>query len=877
MRVARILGHRIQSIFRSGRAERDLQQELAIHIEQLTREYVDAGMPEPEARLRARRDFGAVASIREQCRDTRRVNFIDDLRKDVAYALRLLRKSPGFTATAVLSLMVGIAANVAIFSLVDAVLIRSLPVRQPHELVEISRIGGGSLSYPMYDRIRNADVFSGAFALTAGRMAASVRVDRTNGGDVHYSPVSGDYFHVLRLSPVAGRFLAEDDLAAANAAVISYDFWQRGAGGDPAVIGKSLRLGRWTSTIVGVAPPGFRGISPGQPVDVWVPLTFGGQPLTNPEALMFRIVGRRSPGASMEQVRARMSVLARQWEADWKLPWTSQYEVSSASGGLTMLRRRFSRPLVVLMTAVGLVLLIAAVNIANLLMARASARQREIGIRLSLGASRGRLIRQLLTESCLLGLIGATFGTALAPATAAFLLQFLSSAVGPVELSFDLNTRMLAFALGVLVSVVLLFGVAPALAATRLDLNALFRGTVAGTGSARSARPRAVLIVAQVAICAVLLTGAILFARSLQSLNNVDAGFRPENVLLLRLQARGDLDGVERIRLYQRVIDRLTAVPGVRAAALTAEQLLGGGTWSEPVSAPGFEPTPGQTRDAVLLVVSPAFFRTMDTPLLRGRDFDARDNERAAAVAIVNEAAAAYYFGGADPLGRTITIEHRSFSTPLTVVGLVRDQKYQSLREMAPRMVYLPAFQVPDAPGDANVAVRTTGSADRMADLLWNEARKESASLSLGGATTQARLVAATIAQDRMLAQLSACFGAAGALLVCLGLYGVTAYDVSRRTAEIAVRMALGAQRSDMIRSVVGGAVSKVSIGIALGLGAAVLLARFVQSLLFGVDGTDLLTLGSTSAILLIIGAAAAYWPARRACAIAPIEALRRE
>ncbi|HWC00382.1 MAG TPA: ABC transporter permease, partial [Bryobacteraceae bacterium] len=513
MRLARIVAYRFRSLLRRSRAEAELQQEIELHIEQLAKEHRAAGMSEREARWAARREFGSLEATKERCRDMRRVNLFEDLARDLAYAFRLLRKSPGFTLTAVLSLALGIGANTAIFSLVDAVLLRMLPVREPQQLVEVGRVGGGTLSYPIYEIIRDHNqVFSGVLLTSSGRFRASVRLGDLDAGDASFAPVSGDYFAVLGVRPVIGRVLTEEDLAAANTIVISFGLWQQAFAGDPAVLGKPLRVGDQTYTIAGVAPAGFRGLAVGQPVDLWVPVTAVNRdglrsPLRNPVAMIFRVVARRRPGVSEEQARADMQVLARQWSAEWKFEQPMQVEVSSASGGLTLLRRRFSRPLLVLMTVVALLLLMAAVNVANLLLARASARQREMGVRLSLGAGRARLIRQLLTESLVLGGAGGVLGLLIAPGTTAFLVRFLSSALGRFELSFDLNTRVLAFTFSLALAVVLLFGLAPALLATRLDLSPMFKGGTSLSGRGRGrARPGRALIVAQVAISCVLLT-----------------------------------------------------------------------------------------------------------------------------------------------------------------------------------------------------------------------------------------------------------------------------------------------------------------------------------------------------------------------------------
>jgi predicted permease len=620
LRLARIAIHRLRSLLRRSRAETEMQQELGLHIEQLTREYIAVGMSASEAARAARLEFGSVEAIKEQCRDMRRVTLAQDLVKDLAYACRMFAKSPGFTATAVLSLALGIGATTAIFSLFDAVLLRRLPVHDPEQLVEVSREGGRTLSYPMYEAIRDRnDVFSGTLLTSSGRFGASLYVGTVNAGDIHFSPVSGDYFAVLGVSPVLGRALTEEDLPASNAAVISYQLWQRAFAGDPGALGKTMRMGRSDYTVVGVAPSGFTGVLTGQSIDVWVPITwFERQYLRNPVALMFRVIARRQPGISQEQARANMMLLGGQLSAQWHFEAPLRLEVADASGGLTLLRRRFALPLWILIVVVALLLLIATVNVANLLLARAGARQREMAVRLSLGASRWRLVRQLLTESAVLGGVGGAVGLFLAPVAAASLVRFLSSAMGTTSLSLDLDGRMLAFTLATSLIVVALFGLAPALATTRLDLTAMFKGSpAAAPHGERRARPGKLLVVAQVALSCILLAGAIVFARSLRTLTHLDAGFSRDNVLLLSvgLEPGKPLSAAERVRTYERVLDRLARVPGVRSAAFSSEQLFGGNSWTEPVTAANFTPRRGQERDAVLLVVSRRFFDTMATKI----------------------------------------------------------------------------------------------------------------------------------------------------------------------------------------------------------------------------------------------------------------------
>jgi predicted permease len=877
MRVFRALLLRVSGLFGKPRRDREFSEELDGHLDAHIADNVRAGMTSDQARQQALIALGGIESVKEQYRDRRGLPVVETLVQDIHYALRTLRKDPGFTVVVVLTLALGIGANTTMFTLVEALLLRTLPAPQPQQLVEVSGLGGGTLSYPMYEVIRQRNqVFSGVLTMSSGRLTASARLGDIDAGDVHVSSVSGDYFATLGVAPALGRGLTDEDLAAVNNTVISYALWQRAFNGDSTILGKPLRVGDQSYTIIGVAPADFTGVITGQPADVWVPITRVGLALLqNPVALTLRVMARRKAGVSDEQARVNMEVLARQWSTEWKFERPMQVEVVSASGGLTLIRRRFSRPLLVLMTVVVLLLLITAVNVANLLLARASARQREMGIRLSLGASRGRLIRQLLTESLVLGAAGAALGLLLRPGATAFLVRFLSSGVGEIDLPVRLDSTVLLFTLMTSFAVVLLFGLAPALATTRIDIASLFKGPP--TASTRTkGGPRSLLVVAQVTVSCVLLVGALLFARSLQNLTNVDAGFQPENVLLLqpRTSSQGPT-GSERVRLFERVLNRLANTPGVQSAALSSESLFSGNSWTEAVTVPGFTPRPGENQEAVLLVISPGFFRTMATPVLRGRDFDSRDEARSPKAAIVNEAMARNYFGETEVVGRTFRIAQHDFAEPFTVVGVVRDAKYKSLRESAPRIIYLPYVQTPGPVAAPTFAVRTATNPDNMTRLLWKEIRDESPDLRFGATTTQARLVEGTIAQDRMLAQLSGFFGLTAAALVFLGLYGLTAYEVSRRTAEIGIRIALGAQPVHVARMVLGRSMVVVASGVALGLGAAVALAGAVESLLFEVHRTDLVALALSAVMLLGVAAVAAYRPARRAASLDPVICLR--
>jgi predicted permease len=867
----------LKAVFQRDRLETRMDGEMRLHVELHTENLVRSGVAPDEARRRALAAFGGIEAAKDHCRDARGANLIQDVLKDLRYAVRMLAKSPAFALTAVFSLALGIGANTALFSLVDAVLLRMLPVREPQQLLEITNKGGGTLSYAMYEALRERDtVFSGVFALSAGRLGAGVRFAGVETGDVHFSPVSGTYFDVLGVTAVMGHAFTRQDNSS-DAAVISYGFWQRPCGSDPQVIGKVLRFGDRAYTVTGIAPPGFTGIATGQPVDVWIPITWvPRQALQNPDAFILRIVARLKPGVTEKQARADVELVARELSIEWKYERPLQVEVVPASGGLTQLRRRFSRPLLALTAIVGLLLLITVANIANMLLARAQARQREVGIRLSLGASRGRLIRQLLTESAVLAFAGAALGVILAPHIVAFLIRFISSATGDLELPFGLDLHMLAFTGLMLIASVFLFGLAPALAATRFNLSPMFNGAGAGTTSGQ--RPMAglkALMVAQVAISCVLLVGTVLFARSLLMLTHVDLGFRQENVLLLHAEFEGPSQ--QQSQPFAQILDRLIQVPGVISTALSSESLFSGNTWTEAVTAPGFSRGRGKDRVSVLLLVSPGFFRTLATPILQGRDFDPRDSGSSPRIAIVNEAMARYYFGLTDVVGRTFRIEHSDFPQELTIVGVVRNTKYKTIREETSRIVYLPYLQFPKTVGEAYIAVRTTQNPMDMDDLLRREAKAGNPRIQFRGVTTQAQLVNGTIAQDRMLAELSGFFGFAAAALVCLGLYGITTYEAGRRTAEIGVRIALGARSGDVMRLVMGRSLILVAGGIAIGLGMAFLLTRPIESLLFVVRPADTVTVVAVVATLFVIAALAAYWPAHRASTLDPAKLLKSE
>src|SRR2546423_15011636 len=829
MSLLRNITSGLRSLFRKEQVDRELNEELGAYLELEVVEKMKQGMSRKDALRAVRLEHGGLELAKEVVRSAGWESFVETCWQDLRFAARTLRKSPGFTAVAVLTLALGIGANTAVFSLVDTILLRMLPVRDPEQLVELTHTGGGTLSYPFFESVRDRNgVFSGVLLLSAGRLAAGAHFDGADLGVVHVSQVSGNYFEVLGVSPVIGRVLTAEDRDTSNGAVISYGFWQWALGADPSVLGKTLQLGPdYVCTIMGVGPPNFTGVATGQPMDVWVPAT----PSTNPVAFMFRLIARRKPGISQAQALANVQVLARQLSLEWKFEGPLGVELTAAGSGLTQLRRRYTRPLLVLMLISALLFLMVALNIGNLLLARASARQQEVGVRLSLGASRSRLLRQLLTESFMLAGAGSALGLLLGPAASGFLVRFLSLSMGAYQLPFSLNGRMLSFTVFMSTAVVLLFGMAPALAITRADLTTMFAGSYRSAHGPQSARRGKLLMTAQVGISCVLLAGAAVFLPRLRALARVDTGFNPQNVLLVHLGVSPAAPkSADHVRLFGRVLQRFATTPGVASVAMSSESLFSGNTWTESVNVPGIPVQRGTDRECIFLVVSRSFFRTIGIRIMHGRDFTAQDDEKAPKVAIVNEAMAHFYFPTTDPVGRTFQVESSDFPVPLVVVGLVRNTKYRSLKEASPRIIYLPALQTPGPFEGANFEIRTTGDPQRMADLLWDVARAESPYLRFEGFGTQEQLVDATIAQDRMLAELSGFIGLSAAILVCLGLYGLTAHQVSRRTGEIGVRMALGAQRHKVLSMLLKRSLVLVVAGAGGGMEAVGLVEKTIVS-----------------------------------------------
>jgi putative ABC transport system permease protein len=827
--------------------------------------------------------------------------------QDLRYGVRLLLLNPGFALVAILSLALGIGANTAIFQLIDAVRIRTLPVKNPQELAVVrvidmkSRTGHvtgryPSLTNPLWEQIRDRQqAFSNIFAWGAESLNLAVGGEARNAEAIW---VSGDFFKTLQVGPLMGRVLtpADDQRGCGSPnAVISYAFWQREFGGAPDVVGRKLTLEGHPFEIVGTTPAGFYGVEVGRSFDVAIPIC--SEPMIHGEQSMLDMrhgwwlaaMGRLKPGWTLAQATAQLTAVSPAMleatlppvlNADAAKHYSAyRFGAFSADTGFSELRRDYQSPLWLLLATAGLVLLIACANLANLMLARASAREREIGIRLSLGASRGRLVRQLLSESLLLAAVGAALGAALAQWLSSFLVAFLSTQGNRLFVDLQPDWRVLGFTAGLAGLTTVLFGLTPALRATRVAPVEVLKSNGRGltTGRERFSLRRG-LVVSQVAISLVLLVGALLFVRTLRNLLTLDAGFRQDGILITDLDlTRLKLPAERRQTFKREVLDRIRAVPGILSAADTTIIPVGGNWWNDFVRIDGAEKrktehVPNFSR------ISPGYFKTLDIQFLAGRDFDDRDTATSPKVAIVNQSFARKLLDGANPIGRTFHIEdYVGRPRPsYEIVGLVKDTKYGDLRDDFGPIVFVAAAQDDRPDQSAQFLIRSDLP---LAGLLSDVKR------TIGEASPEINLefhvfksqVRDSLLRERLMATLSGFFGFLAALLATIGLYGLISYTVVRRTNEIGIRMALGAQRGDVVRMILREAGILLGIGLATGVGLSLMAAKTASSLLFGLKPSDPLTLAAAIAALAAVTLAASFLPAQRASRLDPMVALRDE
>jgi predicted permease len=844
---------------------------------------------------------------------------METLRQDLRFAFRALAKNPGFSAIAILTLALGIGANTALFSVVNAVLLRTLPVRDPRQLVmltdpESAGMQNGTstgernlMTYHEFEGLRDQNkVFSGILTFSSTSYAAPVSLGQySDSSPANINMVSGGYFPTLGVDPMLGHVFGAEVDQGRNAhpiALVSYSYWDRKLGRDPSVIGRRIHIRQTVFEIGAVMPPNFAGLMVGESPDIWIPLMMQDaifpihdlltqKPGSITKTMFLHVVGRRKPGVSLAQANASINVTFKQVLTDEaasipdekeRISVTDSYLVArDGSRGLSVLRGQYAQPLEVLMGLVGLLLLLACANVANLLLARAAGRQRELAVRVALGAGRKRLIRQLLTESVLLASLGAALGLLLAGWGDRLLLRMVSSGPTTVPLDVHLDLPVLAFTIGATLLTGILFGLAPALRSTRVDLNQVLRGasrSISGGGSGSGRMPLGkVLVGVQVAISLLLLVSAGLFVRSLQKLTSIPLGYDAGHLLMFRMiPAASGYKAAATGPLFQQLLAKFSTGPGVRSVSLSQNGLFFNSDSGDEISIVGYTPKSGQKMDASWDQVGPNYFSTIGIPVLMGRDVQPQDSI-GSKVCWINQTMAKYYFGTESPIGRHMRDEYPEDRQDLEIIGVVADAKYNSLRAETPRRFYAPFFNPVEVSTQAAFEVRYNGESAPVIASLRELVRQTDATLDPLAIHTIPEQIDQRLVRDRLTARLSTFFGSLALLLACIGLYGVLSYTVSQRTSELGIRMALGAQRGNVLWIILREALTVTIIGAAVGLATALAATKVLASMLYGLTARDPATLIGAAVILLAVATLAATLPAWRASRTDPITALRYE
>ena len=908
----RVLATRLRGVFGGRRADRELDDEIETHLRLLTERYVAQGMTEAEAAWAARRQFGNITLLKGTNREMRGFRFIDTLVQDLRYGMRMLRRNPGFTAVAALTLALGIGANTAIFSVADPILIKSLPVKNPEQLVMLNTINQRGekddyFFYSIFEKLRDrTHVFSGIYTADGAGSADMTGTEPGQGAErARLQLVSGEYFQVLGVNAVLGRTLTAADNETPGAhpvAVLSHSFWLRRFAGDGSVMGKVITIKKQPLRIIGVAEPGFFGDEIGESPDIWAPLVMFDWNRSQ-GSLNKRMMARLRPDVSQAQAQAEMDLFLGQIKADPgslsnqtssnvgqnNVAWISKILLVPGSQGFSGFRSWMAQPLWILMGAVILVLLISCANVSNLLLGQAAKRVPEVAIRLAIGAGRFRLVRQFLTESALLAAAGTVLGLFLAWWGCQIILALIKEYDSSIKIdAIELipNARILTYTMGVTLLATFIIGLAPALIATRQDVNTALKSPVRPRSRFSLARA---LVIAQVALSLLLLTGTGLFIQTLRNLRTRDLGFDAEHIIQGSMNIRaGGYKAEQLSALFDRVLERLNSMPGVRAASLGGSWGLGGRKSQVCcMTVQGYDHRPNEDRFIPIKFVRPGYFQALGLQL-SGRDFNLREiinePEKSGKVAIINETLARRYFGTVNPVGKRFGWgdSHSATENPLgqrieagdstqfEIIGIVKDAVYGNPREESRPLIYFP--------GDAGAGfvVRTVGPAASLVPAVSREIQAIDKSLA-PTMRTVAQMLDEELFLERLMAKLSAFFGLLALLLASIGLYGVMSNDVTRRTHEIGIRTALGAQRKDVVGLVIRETMILVIIGLVIGLSVALVATPMVAILLYGLTPNDPLTITLASVLLLTVALLAGYLPARRAARVDPMVALRHD
>ena len=904
---------RLRSLFRKDRAELDLSDELQFHLQSQIDEYVAQGMDPREARHAAFRSLGGVEQIKEECRDSRRVNLTDSLLQDIRFGLRVLCKSPGFALVAVLTLALGIGANTAIFSLMDQVLLQLLPAKHPEQLVLVAERGtrfgdswgDNDISYPMYRDFRDGNqVFSGMFC----RFPTSISLgygDRTERVDAEL--VSGSYFPVLGVAAAIGRTLTSDDDRVPGGhpvAMLSYGFWQSRFSSDPSIVGKQIVTNGYTFTVIGVAQAGFDGVELGYKSKVFIPMMMkpqmtprSGGPsggLEDRSLSWVTAFGRLKPDITIAQANSSLRPLMHSiLEVEVQEPRLQHYsdydraqflkctvELLPGSQGWSGLREHMQTPLWVLAALSGTVLLLACANLANLLMARATTREREMAVRLAIGAGRRRIIRLLLVESLLLSAVGTVVGLALAFLADRVLLAtyFSADSAGDFPISSVPDVRVLVFALGAMLLTALVFGLAPAIQSSQADVAPALNDRAGSAAGGKQVFLRKLLVAGQIALALLLLIGASLFLRTLANLETTGPGFSTEHLVTFRVDP--SLNGYtdERTKdFFRQLTDELQTMPAVSSVGLSGMPILQGYGWSNPVIAEGYVTDPGQEQPATGTEISPNLFKTLGVPVLAGRDITPFETRP---VALINESFARKYFAGRNPIGLHIGLVNEQSAAQdvpnLEVVGVVKDMKFKNLRDPAPMQFYLPYAQAVKF-RFMTFYLRIRFDPRQVMETVREQVRHLDPNVPVVDLRTIDEQIGLSLNTERLVASLSAVFGALATALAVIGLYGVMAYNVARRRREIGIRVALGALRIDVLWMVMHQVLLLTGVGLAIGGLLAFALSSLIRSQLYGLQPHDPFTYVSAIVVLAAAACVAGFVPSWRAMRVDPVQALRHE